>query len=87
MSVSVKINNKLYELAKVEANNEGRTLAGQIEFWIKVGRAAIDNPDLPTSFIVEVLASLSEPRPAKAQEYKLEEFSSMESRAQALKRG
>ena len=24
---------------------------GQAEFWAKVGRAALDNPDLPASFI------------------------------------
>lgn len=35
---------------------------GQIEYWSKVGRAALDNPDLPVSFIAEALASLSEPR-------------------------
>lgn len=37
-------------------------MAGQIEFWVRVGRAALDNPDLPLSFIAESLASLSEPR-------------------------
>jgi hypothetical protein len=27
-----------------------------------VGRAALDNPDLPVSFIAEALAALAEPR-------------------------
>ena len=41
---------------------EHRTIAGQVEFWAKVGRAALDNPDLPVSFIAESLVSLAEPR-------------------------
>ena len=52
----------MYELAKLEAKAEHRTIAGQIEFWATVGRAAIDNPDLPVSFIVDSLASMAEPR-------------------------
>lgn len=37
-------------------------IAGQIEFWAKVSRAALDNPDLPVSFIAESLISMVEPR-------------------------
>jgi hypothetical protein len=56
MGMPVRIDDELYEMAKVEARVEHRTIAGQIEFWAKVGRAAIDNPDLPVSFIMESLA-------------------------------
>ena len=45
MGMPVRIDDDLYELAKLEAKAEHRTIAGQIEFWAKVGRAAIDNPD------------------------------------------
>ena len=62
MGMPVRIDDDLYELAKLEAKAEHRTIAAQIEFWAKVGRAAIDNPDLPASFIAESLASLAEPR-------------------------
>jgi hypothetical protein len=62
MGMPVRIDDDLYELAKLEAKAEHRTIAGQIEFWATVGRAAIDNPDLPVSFIMESLASLTEPR-------------------------
>ena len=48
--------------AKNEAKSEHRTIAGQIEFWASVGRAAIDNPELPVDFVVQVLASMKEPR-------------------------
>lgn len=61
-STSIRINQTLYEQAKQDATIEHRTIAGQIEFWARVGRAALDNPDLPVSFIAESLASLDEPR-------------------------
>lgn len=60
-TTSIRINQSLYNQAKVDASIEHRTIAGQIEYWAQVGRAALDNPDLPVSFIAEALASLSEP--------------------------
>ncbi len=61
-TTSIRIDHSLYEQAKADAAAEHRTIAGQVEFWAKVGRAALDNPDLPVSFVAESLASLSEPR-------------------------
>ena len=61
-STSIRINQDLYEQAKQDALTEHRSIAGQIEFWARVGRAALDNPDLPVSFIAESLASIAEPR-------------------------
>lgn len=59
---SIRINRQLYEQARLDATVEHRTISGQIEFWARVGRAALDNPDLPVTFIAESLASLVEPR-------------------------
>ncbi len=61
-TTSIRIDQSLYNQAKADATAEHRTIAGQIEFWAKVGRAALDNPDLPVSFIAESLASIAEPR-------------------------
>jgi hypothetical protein len=61
-STSIRIDQKLYEQARSQAVAEHRTIAGQVEYWAKVGRAALDNPDLPVSFIAESLASMAEPR-------------------------
>ncbi|UZR30783.1 TA system antitoxin ParD family protein [Methylococcus mesophilus] len=60
MSVSVRIDETLIEEARAAAKAEFRTVQGQIEFWAKVGRAALDNPDLPASFIAESLMALNE---------------------------
>ncbi len=62
MSMSVRIDDELYEQAKTASKGECRTIAGQLEFWAKVGRAALDNPDLPVGFVAEVLAAMREPR-------------------------
>lgn len=62
MTTSIRIDKTLYEQARTDAISEHRTIAGQVEYWAKVGRAALDNPDLPVSFIAESLASMSEPR-------------------------
>ncbi len=62
MGMPVRIDEELYAQAKSEAVAEHRTIAGQIEFWAKVGRTALDNPDLPVSFIAESLISMAEPR-------------------------
>jgi len=58
MSMPVRIELDLYNRAKKEAAVEHRTIAGQIEFWAQVGRACIDNPDLPVNFVIDSLASL-----------------------------
>lgn len=67
MSMPVRIDKETYEQAKAEAAIEHRTIAGQIEYWAKVGRAAIDNPDLPVYFIIDALASMAEPASEKVQ--------------------
>lgn len=59
---SIRINKELYEQAKQHAALEHRSISGQIEFWARVGRAALDNPDLPVRIVAESLASLAEPR-------------------------
>jgi hypothetical protein len=61
-TLSVRIDENLINAARVAAKAEFRTVQGQLEYWAKVGRAALDNPDLPVSFIAESLMSLAEPR-------------------------
>lgn len=62
MSMPVRIDDELYEQAKNASKGECRTIAGQLEFWAKVGRASLDNPDLPVGFVVELLVAMHEPR-------------------------
>ncbi len=61
-TLSVRIDENLVHAARASAKAEFRSVQGQIEYWAKLGRAALDNPDLPASFISESLMSLAEPR-------------------------
>lgn len=62
MSMPVRIDDKLYEQAKSASKGECRTIAGQLEFWAKVGKAALDNPDLPIEHVRELLIARAEDR-------------------------
>jgi hypothetical protein len=57
MSVSVRIDETIYEEAKNAAQAEFRSIPQQIEFWAKVGKCALDNPDLPIEFIKDIIAA------------------------------
>jgi hypothetical protein len=60
MGMPVRIDDTLYEQARAQAQAERRTIAGQIEFWAMVGKAALDNPDLPIDFVRELLIARAE---------------------------
>jgi len=60
MGMPVRIDDTLYGQARAQAHAEHRTIAGQIEFWALIGRAALDNPDLPIDFVRDLLVARSE---------------------------
>lgn len=57
MSISIRVEESLYEEARRRAKAEFRTIPSQIEYWARVGKAALDNPDLPVEFIRDVLVA------------------------------
>jgi len=60
MGMPVRIDDQLYEQAKAHAQAERRSIAGQVEYWAMVGKAALDNPDLPIDFIRDLLVARAE---------------------------
>ncbi len=60
MSISIRIDDALYETAKTRAKAEMRSIPQQIGYWAKIGRAALDNPDLPIEFIRDTLLAMEE---------------------------
>lgn len=52
---SVKIDDSFYSLAKVHAEAEHRTISSQVAYWAKIGKIALENPDLPINFIKDIL--------------------------------
>jgi len=62
MGVPIRVSESIYNEAKKVANAEFRSVPNQIEFWAKVGRCALDNPDLPIDFIRDTLISKNSDR-------------------------
>lgn len=60
MSVSIRIDDALYETARVRAKAEMRSIPQQVAYWAKVGRVALDNPDLPIEFVRDMLQAMEE---------------------------
>ncbi len=55
MSISIRIDEAIYNAARKTAQAEYRSIPNQIEYWAMVGKCALDNPDLPIEFIKDVL--------------------------------
>jgi len=68
MNFPIQIKSDLYNSAKLEATQKERTVSQQIQYWAYVGRACLDNPDLPVSFVIDSLESL------KSKEDEMENF-------------
>lgn len=62
MSISMRIDETLYREASFVAKAECRSIPHQIEFWAKIGKCALDNPDLPIEFIRDLLISQQQDR-------------------------
>lgn len=52
---TLEIDTHLYREAELEANENNITVDEQVILWAKVGKAALDNPDLPAAFIKDIL--------------------------------
>ena len=52
---NVQIDEELFNAAEIEGKANFRSTENQINFWAKVGRNALANPDLPVDFIAKVL--------------------------------
>jgi hypothetical protein len=55
MATAVKLSDDLYEKAKIQSKVFKRSIAGQIEYWAKIGQMIEENPDLPLPFIQDIL--------------------------------
>lgn len=70
MGTAVRISDKLVNEAKVTSKIENRSLAGQIEYWAKIGKLAEDNPDLPYILLKEILIGTEKLDASQGMEYK-----------------
>jgi hypothetical protein len=68
-SRAVKLSGDTISAANKYAAVFSRSVPKQIEHWIKIGRVAEENPDLPYSFIKDILISLEETKNEKPVPY------------------
>lgn len=63
-TTQTKLSSKLYREAAMEAQANHITVGEQVALWARVGKAALDNPDLPAAAIKDILIAkkqVSEP--------------------------
>ncbi|MEQ8443066.1 MAG: hypothetical protein RKK11_14020 [Alphaproteobacteria bacterium] len=60
MRRNVPIPEDLLKAAHYACTRSARTVPEQIEHWARLGKVAEENPDLPLSFIVDIIATRAE---------------------------
>ena len=55
MPTAVKLSDKIVAGARIMSQAVNRSVAGQIEFWAKIGKAAEENPDLNYQQILDLI--------------------------------
>ena len=68
-STAVKLSNDIVRTAGVYAPINSRSVPKQIEHWVKIGKVAEENPDLPYEFIKSVLEAREEMKTEKPEPY------------------
>jgi hypothetical protein len=67
---TVKLSDDFIDDVKATAIAMHRSVPKQIEYWARLGKIAEENPDLPISFVKNVLISLQEVEAGDVSEYK-----------------
>ena len=60
MPMSVKLSDELINQARKYGSVYHRSVPKQIEYWSRIGKIAEENPDLPFSFIQDILLAQKE---------------------------
>jgi hypothetical protein len=68
-SSAVKLSDDLIKEARRYGKVYSRSIPRQIEYWSRIGKIAEENPDLPYSFIKEILIGQAEAAANELQPY------------------
>jgi len=60
MPMSVKLSDDLVNQARKYGDIYHRSIPKQIEYWSRIGKISEENPDLPYSFIKDILLARQE---------------------------
>ena len=70
MASAVRVSDELVREARIFSKIDQRSLTGQIEHWVKIGKCAEENPDLTYNLIKDILIGLVEFEQGESSEYK-----------------
>ena len=70
MATAIKISDELVEQARRYGAVYSRSAPKQIEYWSRIGHIAEENPDLPYSFIKDILLAKEEAAEGDVTPYK-----------------
>ena len=70
MATTIKLSDDVINEAKRYASVYSRSTPKQIEYWMSIGKIAEENPDLPYSFIKEILLAKAELEDKEVTPYK-----------------
>jgi hypothetical protein len=70
MAFAMKLSDDLVEDAKIVAAAEHRSVPKQIEYWARIGKAVLENPDLPLRMIQDTMLSIEEVKAGQVSTYK-----------------
>jgi len=69
IATSVKLSESIVSQAKIMSKVLNRSVAGQIEYWAKIGKIAEENPDLTYEFIKNILIAKEEIKAKNIEPY------------------
>jgi hypothetical protein len=69
MAIALKLSNELVEDAKPHAAAEHRSVPKQIEYWARIGKAVLENPEMPLRLIQDTILSREEVKAGLATTY------------------
>ena len=69
MTMAIELSESIVSEAGIIAKALNRSVAGQIEYWAKIGRIAEENPDLTYEVIKNILIAQEEISAGKTEPY------------------
>jgi hypothetical protein len=69
MAVTLKLSDELVQDAKPHAAAEHRSVPKQIEYWARISKAVLENPDLPLRLIQDTILSREEVKAGQSTPY------------------
>jgi hypothetical protein len=72
-SKAVKLSSDIVSDAQIISKALNRSVAGQIEYWARIGKIAEENPDLTYEFIKNLLIALEQAQAGKVEPYSLDD--------------